>query len=224
MYEKQLLAIMFLWGAQATQTIAEEATVFELGTFEPHKLEYFEPVAPIKSEPMIDAEDLYRRVLRCYPSRSRFENLSVKVVGSYAKNAGEALGIRDSGDYYFGLVAEMPLIDNSETIERQRTREYNRRNTTAKQIADFISAISERNHANRQLGLFAGLELRSQVRVRAGITSVSEQVDHLKTVIDARHTLTKAEAKITRARLALSGQCASNRINAMDTYLKHLAR
>jgi len=193
---------------------------FELGTFTKKSEDFKRPVPPIQQTQKIDAEGLFQKVLACYPSRSRFD-LTVKMQARYGIQDKDYGG--DLGGYYFGIVAEMPLLDGSEQLDRQRKREYDRRTETAKNIADFIQAIAKRNQIARQIGLFAALEQRSQVRVQMGVTSISEQVGHLKSVITAQKELVTAGAKILETRLALSGQCDSGRIEAMNRYLRRLA-
>lgn len=156
----------------------------------------------------------------CYPARSKFD-LSVKLQARYGVQAEDYGG--ELGGYYFGIVAEMPLMDGSEQLDRQRKREYDRRKDTAAAVSDFIQAIAKRNQIARQIGLFTALEQRSQVRVKMGVTSISEQVDHLKSVITSQKELVTAEAKILQTRLALSGQCESRGVEAMNNYLRGLA-
>lgn len=199
----------------------ETSKPFELDTFSKNSGNFKKPIPPLQQTKKIDAEGLFQKVLACYPSRSRFD-LTVKLQARYDVKDEDYGG--ELGGYYFGVVAEMPLLDGSEQLHRQRKREYDRRKDTASGVADFIQAIAKRNQIARQIGLFSALEQRSQVRVKMGVTSITEQVDHLKKVISSQKELVTAKAKILEVRLALSGQCDSGRIEAMNGYLRGLAK
>ena len=116
----------------------------------------------------------------------------------------------------------MPLIDTSEVLERQRTREYARRKDTASLVSQFTKSIAKRNHAQREIGLYSALERRSQIRVQKGIIGVSEQIGHLQSVISAQKKLTDAKAEILEVRLALSGQCQEDYQHAVNSYLQQV--
>lgn len=211
----------------ATQTLAEETTKkpFQLETFSHEKADFNETLPPLQATQPIDAESLFQKILACSPSSSKYD-LSVRLEARYGvqDDNGAVSDISQMGRYYFGVVATLPLLDGSEETDRQRKREYDRRKDTSESIARFIKAIAKRNQIERQIGLFSALEQRAQVRVKMGVASVTEQVDYLKSVIDAQKERENAEAEILQNRLSLSGQCRTNQIEAMNTHLKDLAK
>lgn len=200
---------------------------FELPTFQNKKPDFKAAQSPILPDPRIDSQRVFEVVISCYPTPSRFgEQAITREENHVFQNPSgytEQFGISDYGNHYFSIVGNMPLIDESDIIDRQRTREYNRRKDTAAQVATFTKAIAKRNHAEREIGLYSALERRSQVRVEKGITGVAEQIGHLESVISAQKKYTEAKAEVLQARLALSGQCQIEYQNAIDDYLKNIS-
>ena len=118
----------------------------------------------------------------------------------------------------------MPLLDNSATLERERQREYDRRKEASSQVEKFISALSKRNQAQREMGLYSALEKRATVRVQLGVVSVQEQIKYLEKVISSQQKITASLAEITEARLALSGGCDDRKRKKLAGYLLHIEK
>lgn len=196
---------------------------FEVDTFSSNTDDFRKAVPALQKTKNIDAEALFQKVLKCFPSRSKF-NISVKLKGRYGWQDDQFSDLSDLGRYYVGIVAEMPLLDGSEALDRQRKREYDRRKDTAEAVAKFIQGLAKRNQIERQIGLYTALEKRAQTRVQMGIASISEQVGNLKDVIKAQENLESTRAEILQTRLALSGQCSDKKIEAMNTHLRGLAK
>lgn len=198
-------------------------TKFQLETYAETPLSFTDAVPALQVAPPVNTEAVFRAVMACYPSPSRFD-ISVKLQAGAnlfdETNAFETLTER--GNYYVGIVAEMPLLDNSATMERERQREYDRRKETSAQVAKFISALSKRNQAQREKGLYMALERRAKARVQMGVVSVQEQIQYLEKVIAAQQKITVAVAEVTEARMSLEGQCQDTKRPPLAQYLRQV--
>jgi len=88
----------------------------------------------------------------------------------------------------------------------------------------FLLGLSGRRRAQRELGLYASLEARSQQRVGLGLTEAAEQIGYLEKVAQAQAKLDDANASIEGARLALVGQCRDEVANEVNDYLKEITQ
>ena len=205
----------------------DPAPPFELETSLGTKTDFLKTIPPLQPAPQIDPDALFHLIESCYPGKSKFD-ISVKMRAGVNLLENTPINLDEStldplSSYYVGIVANMPLWDNSEETDRQRTREYQRRTRVAKDIADFIQAIAERNTAARKLGLYLALEQRSQQRIRLALASVTEQVGYMEKVISTKEKLIESRAEITEAKLALSGQCRADVKDQVNNYLTGLA-
>lgn len=201
-----------------------EKTAFKLPTYKENLKDFSHTIPPIKKTPPINTEAIFKAVIRCYPSPSRFD-ISMKLQAGatlFDKNNSSIDGLSNRGNYYVGIVAEMPLLDNSATLERERQREYDRRKEVSAQVAKFVSALSKRNQAEREMGLYTALEKRATVRVQMGVVSVQEQIQYLEKVIASQQKITSSVAEITEARLALAGGCDDRKRKPLADFLRHI--
>ena len=178
--------------------------------------------APLVKAIAIDADEVFNRVLACFPERSKYHidvNLRAAVRTSPTLDVEDVSGL---GDSYVGIVANMPLYSSNE-LDRQKEREYNRRKDTAKAVADFVSSIAARNHAVRSVALYRSLEARAAIRVQQGIVEATEQVGYMEKVANAQKELVDQEAKIMETRLMLAGMCDPVNAKRMGSWLKHVS-
>ena len=200
-------------------------TTFNLPTYTEKLQDFSHTIPSIKKTPHTNAENIFKAVIACYPSPSKFDiSLKLQAGAKIFNDDREIDGISDKGNYYVGIVAEMPLLDNSATLERERQREYDRRKEASSQVAKFISALSKRNQAQREMGLYSALEKRATVRVQLGVVSVQEQIKYLEKVISSQQKITASLAEITEARLALSGGCDDRKRKKLAGYLLHIEK
>jgi len=210
--------------------IAEETELEKPPEVEPYQLPTMdgkEPtindhIEPLITAPSVDADALFNTLLACYPAVSKWK---IDVDLKAGARAGETLNTitgTDLGKNYVEIVASMPLYSSTE-LDRKQRNEYDLRGDTAKRVAAFVSAISSRNHAIRELALFKSLEARAAIRVQSGVTEANEQVTYLKEVAGAQDALIKSEADIMETRLALSSLCSKSNYPRINNYLKQLA-
>jgi hypothetical protein len=179
-------------------------------------------VAALVVAPSIDADALFNKLLACYPTRSKWQiDVDLKA-GSRVGEDISVVGATELGRNYAQIVASMPLYSATE-LDRKQKNEYDLRGDTAKRVATFVTAISARNHAMRELALYQSLESRASVRVQSGVTGAEEQVTYLKEVASAQDAVIKAEADIMESRLALSSLCSKDNYAPINHYLKTLA-
>ena len=104
----------------------------------------------------------------------------------------------------------------------ERTKEYQRRQEVAANVSALLKAVADRRRAERELGLFASLEARSQKRVYLGVAEAVEQVTYLEKVAQSQSDLDASQAAIEGARLALVGQCRDEVADEVNGYLLRL--
>ena len=180
-------------------------------------------VAPLVVAPSIDADMLFNKLLACYPTRSKWQiDVDLKAGSRIGEDVSSVANGTDLGRNYAQIVASMPLYSATE-LDRKQKNEYDLRGDTAKRVATFVTAISGRNHAIRELALYQSLESRAAVRVQNGVTGAEEQVTYLKAVASAQESVIKAEADIMESRLALSSLCSKDNYVPINNYLKTLA-
>ena len=180
-------------------------------------------VTPLVVAPSIDADALFNKLLTCYPTRSKWQiDVDLKAASRIGEDVTSVTNGTDLGRNYAQIVASMPLYSATE-LDRKQKNEYDLRGDTAKRVATFVTAISARNHAIRELALYQSLESRAAVRVQSGVTGADEQVAFLKEVASTQDALIKAEADIMESRLALSSLCSKESYEPINNYLKTLA-
>lgn len=199
-----------------------EVEPYRLPTMDGKEATINDHIEPLITAPSVDADALFNTLLACYPAVSKWK---IDVDLKAGARAGETLNTitgTDLGKNYVEIVASMPLYSATE-LDRKQRNEYDLRGDTAKRVAAFVSAISSRNHAIRELALFKSLESRAAIRVQSGVTEANEQVTYLKEVAGAQDALIKAEADIMETRLALSSLCSKSNYPRINNYLKQLA-
>lgn len=196
---------------------------YKIPTMSGDKLNFRDKPAALVKAPRIDADAVYDYVLACFPGKSKW-NIDVSLRAQLADGADRILTDSDYstsnlGNSYVAIVADLPLYSAKE-FDREREREYRRRQDVAKVVADFITAIASRNHAIRELALYRSLEARAALRVQQGIVEATEQVTYLEKVAGSQESLIKQEARIMESRLKLSGMCEPTQAERINGWLK----
>lgn len=199
---------------------------YQLPTLSGDPLNFRDRPAALVKAPAIDADAVYAYVLACFPEDSKWD-LDINLRGQLANSGGSVLDTGGAGDTelgssYVAIVASMPLYSSTE-INREKEREYTRRQAVAGTVADFITAIASRNHAIREMALYRSLEARASLRVQQGIVEASEQVMYLEKVAGSQEALVKQEANIMESRLKLAGMCDPINAPPINTWLKKVA-
>lgn len=198
-----------------------EVGPYQLPTFSGEPARIDNKIRSLVKAPRINGDVVFRTVMRCYPTVSKWDiDLSLRA-GSSTKRLAADSGT-DLGKNYVQIVANMPLYSTSE-VERAQDREFKRRQETAQNVSTFIAAIAGRNHAIRELSLYQSLESRASLRVASGFIAASEQVQYLEKVAKAQEALITSEADITSSRLALSAQCRPNVYKKVNDWLTKLS-
>lgn len=207
----------------ADATLPPEVTPYQLPTMTGDAPAINDHVAPLIVAPGIDADALFNKLLGCYPTRSKWQiDVDLKAGSRMGEDVAAGANGTDLGRNYTQIVASMPLYSATE-LDRKQKNEYDLRGDTAKRVATFVTAISARNHAIRELSLYQSLESRAAVRVQSGVTGAEEQVTYLKEVASSQNAVIKAEADIMESRLALSSLCSKDNYVPINTYLKTVA-
>jgi hypothetical protein len=207
----------------ADATLPPEVTPYQLPTMTGDAPAIDDHVAALVVAPSIDADALFNKLLACYPTRSKWQiDVDLKAGSRVGEDVSAVANGTDLGRNYAQIVASMPLYSATE-LDRKQKNEYDLRGDTAKRVATFVTAISARNHAMRELALYQSLESRASVRVQSGVTGAEEQVTYLKEVASAQDAVIKAEADIMESRLALSSLCSKDNYVPINHYLKTLA-
>jgi hypothetical protein len=181
----------------------------------------FHYIPPIKLAKVIDADEVFRMIVNCFPERPKW-GIEVKSVAGLRYTEQNSVSTFDTAGlsrYYAGIVAEMPLY-SAEELNRQRTQEYQRRGEVATNVAAMLKALADRDRALRLIGIDESVEARSQIRVYEGLAPAEEQIGYLKEVASRTGDLVTAEAAITAARLTLVGQCRDELADQVNDYLK----
>lgn len=208
---------------QAAGEAPPVSKTYKLPTMLDDGADFHERPASLIEAPKIDAEAVFDAVVACYPASSKFK-IDVSLKGMLASSDMATIEENTSylGKSYVGLVANMPLYSTTE-LDRARDREYRRRQDTASAVSAFVSGLSSRNQAVRELALYRSLEARSAIRVQSGIVEISEQVGFLKDLAAAHEKIIVQEAKILEARLKLAGSCEEEKTETLGVWLKKIA-
>lgn len=210
------------WTEDAGLAKPPEVEPYRVPTMIGDELNFKAKPAPLVKAIAIDADEVFNRVLACFPERSKYQldvHLRAAVRTSPTLDVEDVSGL---GNSYVGIVANMPLYSSNE-LDRQKEREYNRRKDTAKAVADFVSSIAARNHAVRSVALYRSLEARAAIRVQQGIVEATEQVGYMEKVAHAQKELVNQEAKIMETRLMLAGMCDPVNAKRMGDWLKQVS-
>lgn len=218
-----ILAILYADTSHAAEP--PPVSPYQIPAYDGHPRDFKAPVPAMATAPTIDGDVIFTTIAHCVPEEVPW-TLDIKAVGGARATENNTISTFDSSGlsrYYVGIVAEMPLYSATE-INRERQMQYTRRAEVAANIQALLKGLADRRRAQRELGLYASLEARSQARVAAGIVEVSEQVAYLEKVAAAQATLDSAAAQIEGARLALVGQCRDTVAEQVNDYLKEVTR
>ncbi|OBU30167.1 hypothetical protein [Photobacterium kishitanii] len=200
-----------------------EVQLFELPTLKGKSPDFHTAIPALQNAPKANPDQIYQVITRCYPEKTKFK-IDVNLVAGMRSSIDQY----DSSDWpsitdhYIGIVGEMPLYSTTEQA-REREWEHKRRVGTAKQVADFVQALANRNHAYREMGIYLAMEARSQARVKQGIANITEQIGFLEKVATAQRDILKYEAQVIENRLALISMCDNDSSKHVNTYLKKIA-
>jgi hypothetical protein len=139
-----------------TDPDAPKVEPFQLPTFDGRAGTTNEYIEPLVEAPRVDADAIYAATLNCYPGASTW-HIDVNLEAGYRTRGATGLDDTGIGGHYVGIVARMPLYSISE-LEREQSREAQRRAETAALVGQYISALNKRNTAHRELGLYSALE------------------------------------------------------------------
>lgn len=209
---------------EITTETAPEFKPYVLPTFTGDAPEISHEIKAYIHAPTINADALYQRILSCYPHKSKWAidvELRAALATDDLSNGYESSS--SIGRNYAQIVASMPLYSSTE-MDRAVKNEHDLRQETAKTVAQYVKAISTRNHAIREISLFTSLERRASVRVQSGVTPATEQVSYLQKVVNSHKEKMEAEANIMTSRLALAAMCSNDKYERMNQYLSSIAK
>lgn len=209
------------WASQSPKD-PPKVQPYEIPTFDGGKRDFRAGATSWTKAPKIDGDAIFRMIVACYPAKSRW-NLDVDLLGAVRNTSAVDVTGTQIGRNMIGIVARMPLYSASE-IDREREREYRRRQDTAQTVADLVAQVAARNQAVRVLALAGSMEQRAQVRVNQGIADADEQIKWLDRVASAEKDLITAESKAAEARLKLMSQCRDEASDTVNAYLTELAQ
>ena len=178
------------------------------------------PGAPAAKPKPIDARAVWEAAQACWPAKSFFKievRAEARAGSRYTFN--EAAGIV-SGDRVTGaLVASIPLYSGIE-LDRERTREYQRRMDAAKVVGELIETTTRVHVLQREIDLWRAVERRAQERVRFGVAETAEQLAALKSLAETEGQLLMHQAKAMAAQLAAEATCEVGRAHLVREALK----
>lgn len=186
------------------------------------------PKGPLIRPTVPEYRKLYDMVLSCWPADSWFRGelyAEARVSNRTRSNSTLAVdqmsgNVTQQGDRYVALVARIPIVSAVE-LDKERSREFERRGKVAEAVAQLVSIISERELNTHELGLFRALEKRSQERVRVGVAETAEQVRYLEQVAGLEMKVETLRAAEIKARLEIVGMCDARKIGLIDDYLNN---
>ena len=218
-----LSALLSLAGGHAAE--APKIPPYQIPTFSGRESDFKARLPAMAPAPHVNGDAVFKTVVNCFPERVQW-GLELDAVAGTRWTDDSGITTFDSSGlarHYVGIVAKMPLYSATE-INRERQTEYQRREQVASNIKALLSGLSERRRAQRELGLYASLEARSQQRVGLGLAEATEQIGYLEKVAQAQAKLDDANASIEGARLALVGQCRDEVANEVNDYLKEITQ
>jgi hypothetical protein len=207
-----LLSVAILTaGASNAEEISEP---FQLDTLTGEKTNFYVFKNSLKPNPIFSVEEIFLKVENCYPGKSNFDfDLSAKL--GYNGETDTQNG------FYKSVLFTMPLYSTNEN-SRAREQEFKRRQALSELIADLNAQLTNRNLANRKLGLFEALEQREQLRVQSGITPLDIQVAYLEKLANEYANQEKANSEIDSIRLQLLAHCQNSKRKTMDLFLNNV--
>lgn len=208
---------------QSDENELPEIQPFELPTLKGESPDFHTAIPALQNAPRVNPDHIYQVITRCYPEKTKFK-IDVNLVAGMRSSIDQydSSDWPDITDHYVGIVGEMPLYSTTEQA-REREWEHKRRVGTASQVAAFVQALANRNHAYREMGIYLAMEARSQARVKQGIANITEQIGFLEKVATAQRDILSHEAKVIENRLALISMCDTDSSKHVNTYLKKIA-
>lgn len=197
--------------------------LFELPTLKGESPDFHTAIPALQDAPRVNPDQIYQVVTRCYPEKTKFK-IDVNLIAGMRSSIDQydSSDFPSITDHYIGIVGEMPLYSTTEQA-REREWEHKRRVGTASQVAAFVQALANRNHAYREMGIYLAMEARSQARVKQGIANITEQIGFLEKVAAAQRDILSHEAKVIENRLALISMCDNDSSKHVNAYLKKIA-
>lgn len=214
--------IDFPW-QQSDDNEPPEIQLFELPTLKGESPDFHTAIPALQNAPRVNPDHIYQVITRCYPEKTKFK-IDVNLIAGMRSSIDQydSSDFPNITDHYIGIVGEMPLYSTTEQA-REREWEHKRRVATASQVAAFVQALANRNHAYREMGIYLAMEARSQARVKQGIANITEQIGFLEKVAAAQRDILSHEAKVIENRLALISMCDTDSSKHVNTYLKKIA-
>ena len=200
-----------------------EIQLFELPTLKGESPDFHTAIPALQNAPRVNPDQIYQVITRCYPEKTKFK-IDVNLIAGMRSSIDQydSSDFPSITDHYIGIVGEMPLYSTTEQA-REREWEHKRRVGTASQVAAFVQALANRNHAYREMGIYLAMGARSQARVKQGIANITEQISFLEKVAAAQRDILSHEAKVIENRLALISMCDTDSSKYVNTYLKKIA-
>ena len=213
--------IDFPW-QQSEDNEPPEIQLFELPTLKGESPDFHTAIPALQNAPRVNPDHIYQVITRCYPEKTKFK-IDVNLIAGMRSSIDQydSSDFPNITDHYIGIVGEMPLYSTTEQA-REREWEHKRRVATASQVAAFVQALANRNHAYREMGIYLAMEARSQARVKQGIANITEQIGFLEKVAAAQRDILSHEAKVIENRLALISMCGTDSSKNVNTYLKKI--
>jgi hypothetical protein len=198
----------------------KQATPHQLPVFDGQARSHLITADALRIDPGPDANELFERVMSCYPAQSLFR-AELHAEARTGRVGGGADGSGQPGPGA-GIVLRVPLWSSMD-LERERERESQRRQKVASSVGVFVGALVEWRLAGRELELLRGIEKRAQLRVQAGVAETSEQLQALERVAALERERVQHLAKITQARLEMVGLCSGDLAGPVAAYLGRFA-
>lgn len=202
---------------EAARVLGVDAKPYHLPTYTGKAPPLNHKIAPYLHGPKLDMDHIYKRILGCYPAKSKWKiDVELRAAAGLGSDVTTDSSISSN---YAQIVASMPIYSATE-LDRAVKNEHDLRQQTAGDVSTFITAINARNHALRKIALYTSLERRSSIRVQTGVAMSDEQVGYLEKVAKAHDDRNDAEAKIMASRLSLAAVCSTSKYNHINHYLK----
>lgn len=215
-----IVALVLACGGCSAETDDKAPTPHKLPVFDGQPRSHLITASPLKIDPGPDADELFARVMACYPARSLFR-AELHAEARTGKIGGGLDGSGANGPGA-GVVLRVPLWSALE-LDRERERESSRRQKVAASVGAFVGALVEWRLSGRELELLRSIEKRAQERVAMGVAETAEQLKALERVAALERERVQHLAKITQARLEMVGLCSAELADGVNTYMRRYA-
>ena len=179
------------------------------------------PGAPKPLPKAVDARAVWEAAQACWPARSFFA-LEIRAearAGTSRYSTFTADGTVSADRVSGAIVASIPLYSGIE-LDRERTREYQRRTDAAKIVGELIEATSRAHVLEREVELLKAVERRAQERVKHGVAETAEQLEALKRLAATEGALYQQQAKVVASQLAAEATCDKGKAHIVRNALK----